>query len=139
MPRKPRMYMAGAPALVIQRDNNRDASSFHEDHYRFYRQRLAESCATKSLHVYVLMRNHTHLLMSPVREDGISEAMQSLGIASNISTRPIQRSGTLWESRHQTSLVDAENYWLACSRYIKLSLVSGRHGASSCRYPWPSC
>ena len=35
MPRKPRMYLPGVPCRIIQRDNNRDATFFAEQDYRF--------------------------------------------------------------------------------------------------------
>ena len=78
MPRKPRMYLAGVPAHVIQRGNNRDACFFRDDDYRFYCQCLADACDRYgvAVHAYVLMTNHSHLLMTPVREDGISRAIR---------------------------------------------------------------
>ena len=34
-----------------------------------------------------------------------------------------RRTGTLWDSRYKSSLIQAETYLLACQRYIELSLV----------------
>ena len=120
------MYLAGVPAHVIQRGNNRDACFFHEDDYRFYRQCLAEACRRYGvdLHAYVLMTNHTHLLMTPACPEGISRVMQSLGRRFvQYMNKTYRRTGTLWESRHKASLVDAERYLLACYRYIELNPV----------------
>lgn len=65
------------------------------------------------------MTNHVHLLLTPKTEEGISKVMQSLGRRHvqyiNFTYR---RSGTLWEGRHKSSLVEAEDYLLACYRYI---------------------
>lgn len=141
MPRKPRMYLPGVPAHVIQRGNNRDACFFHEDDYRFYRQCLAEACTRYSvdLHAYVLMTNHTHLLMTPARADGISWVMQSLGRRYvQYINKTYRRTGTLWESRHKASLVSADDYLLACYRYIELNPVRAGMVAHPGDYHWSS-
>ena len=67
------------------------------------------------LHAYVLMTNHVHLLMTPESSDGVSRVMQSIGHRYvqyvNVTYK---RSGTLWEGRHKSSLVDEDNYLLSC-------------------------
>jgi len=135
------MYLAGVPAHVIQRGNNRDACFFHEDDYRFYRQCLAEACRRYGvdLHAYVLMTNHTHLLMTPACPEGISRVMQSLGRRFvQYMNKTYRRTGTLWESRHKASLVDAERYLLACYRYIELNPVRAGMVEHPADYPWSS-
>lgn len=81
MPRKPRVYVPGLPCHVIQRGNNRDACFFFEDDYRFYLKCLGDACTRfgAQIHAYVLVTNHTHLLMTPVVKDSISRVMQSVG------------------------------------------------------------
>jgi len=141
MPRKPRMYMAGVPAHVIQRGNNRGACFFHEDDYIFYRSCLAQACARYgvSLHAYVLMGNHVHLLMTPGTAEGIPRVMQSLGRRYvQYVNRTYQRTGTLWESRHRASVVDAARYVLACYRYIEMNPVRAGMAAHPAEYPWSS-
>lgn len=44
MPRKPRMYLPGIPAHVVQRGNNRDACFFADEDYRYYLNALAQGC-----------------------------------------------------------------------------------------------
>lgn len=141
MPRKPRMYLAGVPAHVIQRGNNRNACFFHEDDNRFFLQCLGNACERNrvALHAYVLMTNHTHLLMTPERADGISRVMQSVGRRYvQYINKTYRRTGTLWESRHKASLVDAENYLLACYRYIELNPVRAGMVAHPGEYRWSS-
>jgi REP-associated tyrosine transposase len=84
MPGKPRMYMAGVPCHVIQRGNNREVCFFTGDDYSFYLECLKSACDRYQVrcHAYVLMTNHTHLLLlllSPDKDDGISKVIQSLG------------------------------------------------------------
>ena len=141
MPRKPRMYVPGIPCHVIQRGNNREACFFREEDYRFYLDCLQDACISNhvDVHAYVLMTNHTHLLMTPDSKEGISRVMQSLGrrYVQHIN-RTYQRCGTLWESRHKGSLVDAEHYLLACYRYIELNPVAAQIVDHPGAYRWSS-
>ncbi len=59
MPRKPRFYIAGMPAHVIQRGNNRQAIFFDESDYKAYLSWLKEAADKYhcDIHAYVLMTN----------------------------------------------------------------------------------
>lgn len=141
MPRKPRLFVPGFPHHVIQRGNNRSACFFSNEDYQVYLDFLGDACERYgvALHAYVLMTNHSHLLMSPENADGISRVMQSLGrrYVQYINKKYI-RSGTLWEGRHKSSLVDADSYLLACYRYIELNPVRAGMVDHPGDYPWSS-
>jgi putative transposase len=141
MPRKPRMYLAGVPCHVVQRGNNRAACFFADDDYAFYLEVLADACRRYrvQVHAYVLMTNHVHLLVSPQTVDGVSRVMQSIGrrYVQYVNKR-YRRCGTLWESRHKASLVDAERYLLACYRYIELNPVTAGMVPHPGDYRWSS-
>lgn len=81
MPRKPRFTLPGIPQHVIQRGNNREPCFFTIEDYRFYLGALQAACHKSccSVHAYVLMTNHVHLLVTPGAVDSISVMMQSLG------------------------------------------------------------
>lgn len=85
------------------------------------------------------MTNHAHLLMTPTCAVDISRVMQSLGRRYvQYVNKTYRRSGTLWESRYKASLVDAENYLLACYRYIELNPVRANMVVHPGDYPWSS-
>ena len=48
------------------------------------------------------------------------------------------RTGTLWEARFRSSLVDSENYLLVCQRYIELNPVRAGLVVNPAAYPWSS-
>jgi putative transposase len=48
------------------------------------------------------------------------------------------RTGTLWESRYKSSVVQSDTYLLACSRYIELNPVRARMVARAEDYRWSS-
>jgi putative transposase len=91
------------------------------------------------VHAYVLMTNHVHLLLTPQTVDGVSRVMQSLGrrYVQHVN-KTYRRSGTLWESRHKASLVEAERYLLACCRYIELNPVAAGMVKHPGDYRWSS-
>lgn len=92
-----------------------------------------------AIHAYVLMTNHVHLLLTPHRADSLVKVMQSLGrrYVPYINTT-YQRTGTLWEGRYRASVVEADTYLLACSRYIELNPVRARMVPQPAAYPWSS-
>jgi putative transposase len=143
MARLPRYVLPGQPQHVIQRGNNRNPTFFAEDDYRFYRACLKEACNRHgcSVHAYVLMTNHVHLLLTltPNTENAISKVMQSVGRRYvQYFNDTYQRTGTLWEGRYRATLIDTEHYLLTCSRYIELNPVRAGIVNHPRLYPWSS-
>ena len=141
MPRKPRMYLPGIPAHVVQRGNNRTTCFFGDDDYLYYLECLGQGLRRypAQLHAYVLMTNHVHLLMTPQHADSISRLMQHVGrLYVFYINKTYRRSGTLWEGRHKASLIDAERYLLACYRYIEMNPVVAGMVQAPEQYRWSS-
>lgn len=85
------------------------------------------------------MSVHAYVLMTSKTREGVSNVMQSIGRRCvQYINKTYQRSGTLWESRHKATLVDAEPYLLACYRYIELNPVAADRVQHPCEYPWSS-
>ena len=57
---------------------------------------------------------------------------------SQYVNRTYARTGTLWEGRFKSNLIDDENYLLACHRYIELNPVRAGLVVSPTAYPWSS-
>ena len=141
MPRKPRFHLPGLPQHVIQRGNNRQACFFAEANYLCYLDALrtaAEKFGGRT-HAYVLMTNHVHLLMTPDRENALSEIMQSVGrrYVRDVN-KEYGRSGTLWEGRFKASLIQSEQYLLTCYRCIELNPVRAWMVDHPGEYRWSS-
>jgi putative transposase len=141
MARQARLRLANIPVHVIQRGNNR-AACFHRDgDYLCYLEKLreqADKCGC-AVHAYVLMTNHVHLLLTPEDAIGASLLMKHLG------QRYVQyfnhmhgRSGTLWEGRFRSSIVEQHAYLLRCYRYIELNPVRAGMVAHPRDYLWSS-
>ena len=141
MPRPVRLNIPGIPQHVTQRGNNRQACFYTADDYRLYLELLDSACRKHDccLHAYVLMTNHVHLLITPSAPESVSRVMQDLGRKFvRAINRSYRRTGTLWEGRFKSSLVDTRRYCLACYRYIEHNPVRAgivRHPGD---YPWSS-
>ena len=141
MARLPRLYVPGCSHHIIQRGNNRTACFFHEKDYAFYLQQLKISAEQfgVAIHAFVLMTNHVHLLVSPSDKLGCGKMMQSLGRKYVRYVNLTQgRSGTLWEGRYKSTLVDTEGYFLTVSRYIELNPVRAGMVVDPGDYSWSS-
>lgn len=85
------------------------------------------------------MTNHVHLLCTPQAEKAISKMMQSLGrMYVRYFNYTYQRSGTLWEGRFKSSLVQSERYLLELYRYIELNPVRADMVSEPSEYNWSS-
>lgn len=141
MPRQPRVYLPGCAQHIIQRGNNRDACFNEDGDYRAYLSQLKDAAENHNVavHAYVLMSNHVHLLATPEDDRGIGRTMQSLGRRYvQCFNKRYQRSGTLWEGRYKSTLVDAETYLLTVYRYIELNPVRAAMVEHPAEYPWSS-
>ena len=124
MPRRPRIHLDGIPLHIVQRGHNREPCFFAEDDYSSYLHWLSEALAETecALHAYVLMTNHVHLLLTPKKAAAVPRLLMSLGRRYvQYVNRTYRRTGTLWDSRYKSSLVQADNYLLTCQRYIELN------------------
>ena len=141
MPRKPRFYLPGVPVHIVQRGNNRDAIFFDENDYSAYLGWLKEALKRYDchLHAYVLMTNHVHLLVTPPAEESISRMVQYVGRKYvPYINHQYKRTGTLWEGRYKSSLIQEEPYLLACMRYIELNPVRAGMLITAYDYRWSS-
>ena len=141
MPRRARVKFAGVPLHIIQRGNNRIACFFVEEDYRFYLRHLDQLAQRFEcgVHAYVLMTNHVHLLVTPSETDSASLLMKHLGQRYvQYVNRVYRRSGTLWEGRFKSSLVQRQGYLLKCQRYIELNPVRAGMVPHPRDYPWSS-
>lgn len=141
MPRARRQVVPGQPVHVIQRGNNRSACFMGADDFRFYLHALqhASARAQCAVHAYVLMPNHVHLLVTPRDHDGTALLMQALGRRFvRYFNASHARTGTLWEGRYRSALVDSDRYYFACSRYIELNPVRAGLASRPGAYAWTS-
>jgi putative transposase len=126
---------------LTQRGVNRCAVFIDDDDRHHYRRLLREACHKNSLaiHAFVLMDNHVHLLVTATQVGALARTMHEVGHqyvqAFNARHR---RSGTLWQGRFKSCLVESDRYLLTVIRYIELNPVRAAMVAAPEDYRWSS-
>jgi len=141
MARLPRLSLPGYLHHVIQRGNNRQAIFTSAADHQTLLDLLAENAKKfdVALHAYVLMDNHFHLLATPGTQEALPKLMQAVGRRYVRYFNDSQaRSGTLWEGRYRSTLIQAESCLLACMAYMDLNPVRAALVAQARDYPWSS-
>jgi putative transposase len=141
MPRRARLRAAGIPWHIVHRGHDRQRCFFAPEDNAFYLNQLAQLSTEHDcrVHAYVLMTNHVHLLVTPGTEQAASRLMKDL--AQRVTQRTNKsrsRSGSLWEGRFRSSLIEARRYLLACYRYIELNPVRAGLVTAARAYAWSS-
>ena len=140
MARKPRIEFAGAFYHVIARGNRR-APIFHDaTDYRTYLDRLERYRARDgvTLHAYVVMHNHIHLLLETGKRP-LSRTMQTLQFTySQYYNRRYKRTGHVFQGRYQAILCDRDAYLLELVRYLHLNPARIRTPFNPWTYRWSS-
>jgi putative transposase len=133
--------LAGYPHHVIQRGNNRHSIFDGEADYRRMLDLLRDNAARfgVTVHSYVLMGNHFHLLVTPQTADALPQMMQSVGRSYVRYFNDLHgRTGTLWEGRYKSTLIQTQRYLLACMAYIDLNPVRAGLSNDVADYEWSS-
>ncbi|MCC5855514.1 MAG: transposase [Idiomarina sp.] len=141
MPRHKRSTLPGIPQHVVQRGNNKGPCFLDEQDFALYARWLAEYKTEfqVDIHAWVFMTNHVHILCTSHIHKGVSKMMQALGRKYvPYFNKKHQRTGTLWEGRFKSSMVDTDEYLLAAYRYIELNPVRARMVHQPNEYHWSS-
>lgn len=126
MARLPRFSPTGLPALVLQRGNNRQPVFLTADDYRFYLDclRMAAREHDLAVHAYGLRPNHIHLVATPRRDDALSLTMQAVGRRyARYFNRVANRTGTLWEGRFRSAVLEPDAWLLPAMLYVEGNAV----------------
>ncbi|MFS2017529.1 transposase [Massilia sp. GER05] len=141
MARQPRLILPHEPHLIIQRGNDNQLIFRDDEDHRRFLEWLRESAKfyRVAIHAYVLMPNHLHVLATPSDEDGLAAMMQKVGrLYVPWFNNKYGRSGTLFQGRFRTSVIDPDAYFLACIRYIELNPLRSQLAFEPLDYPWSS-
>jgi len=141
MARLPRIVIPNQPMHVMHRGNNKqDIFETDEDMVRIKEDIThALSKSGCQLHAYVIMTNHLHLLITPKDKAQLAVFMQSMAnryVRYFNVTR--QRTGTIWEGRYKSCLVDSEHYLFSLYKYIEMNPIKANMVAGIADYKWSS-
>ncbi|MBU4342669.1 MAG: transposase [Candidatus Omnitrophica bacterium] len=96
-----RLFNYGSPAPIVKK-----------------RKRLVEIIC------FCLMPSHFHLILKQLVENGISKFMHKLGTGyANYFNEVQDRTGSLFEGRYKSILIEEDRYFVHLSRYIHLNCI----------------
>lgn len=141
MARLPRIVVPNQALHIMHRGNNRQDIFVSEEDLTRIKEDIGHSLLKSgcSLHAYVIMTNHLHLLVTPKDKEQLTVFMQSM---ANRYVRYFnaknKRTGTIWEGRFKSCLVDSEHYLFALYKYIEMNPIKAGMVKELADYKWSS-
>jgi putative transposase len=135
--RQPRLAVAGELHHVLLRGHNGQAVFADDADRAAFVDVLREPAARLgvAVHAYALLTAEVHLLVTPVEAESLGRLMQSIGRRYGLLfNRRYGRSGTLWDGRFRTSLLDGRTLLLPATLHIESMPV--RVGLTACSPDW---
>lgn len=141
MARLPRLSVPNCPHHVLHRGNN-GQSVFLSDADRALFLRLLADAALETrvaLHAYVLLDDAFRLLLTPGDEAALARLMQAIGRRYvRAFNQTHGRSGTLWEGRFRSTVVEPGEALLACMVHMDLAPIRAGLAVDTAAWPWSS-
>lgn len=141
MARLPRISLPGHAHHVVQRGHNRQGIVQDDADRLQWKSLLRDAAVTHrvDVHAWLLLDDHFHLVLTPQTAEGLGRMMQSLARrhAAEFNRRH-GRTGTLWEGRYRSTLIQTERYFLACMVYIDLNPVRAGMVTQAADFLWSS-
>lgn len=141
MARLARLALGGMLHHVIQRGHNRQPVFVDAKDRIFFLELLEQTSRQHgvAVHAYTLMENHFHLLLTPQADEALSRMMQSLGRSYvRYFNNRHGHTGTLWEGRYRSTVLQAPRYALACMIFLDLNPVRAGLVQRCSDYAWSS-
>ena len=141
MARLPRLSFPGLPHHVIQRGHNGQPVFLRPADYQLMLDLLLEYARKfeVAVHGYVLLPNHFHLLLTPQAASGLPQMLQAMGRRYVRYFNDAQgRTGTLWDGRYRSTVLQPELYLLPCMVSMDLHPVRAGLTATAVEWPWSS-
>jgi putative transposase len=141
MARLARLSFPGLPHHVIQRGHNGQPIFLRAADYQRMLDLLQEYAKTceVAVHAYVLLPDHFHLLITPRTENGLAQMLQAMGRRYVRYFNDEQgRTGTLWDGRYRSTVLQPELYVLPCMVAMDLNPVRAGLVTDAAEYAWSS-
>lgn len=141
MARLPRLTLPGVPHHILQRGNNGQSIFSAPSDYELMLALIEQHARAQlmAVHAFVLLENRFHLLVTPQTPTAVAQMMQALGRGYvRHFNRAQGRTGTLWDGRYRSTLVEADRYVLPCMVFLDLQPVRAQLVAEPADYLWSS-
>lgn len=126
MPRQARIIPLEGFLHVISRGNNRRKLFLAKNDFKIFYMLLNKLKREESINIYhyCLMSNHVHLLLGVEENSNISRFMKRLGLKYFYHyKKKHDYSGHLWQDRFKSKIIERDEYFIQCGKYIELNPV----------------
>jgi len=142
MARPARLVIPGQPHYVALRGGGRDPVAADDDDRAVLVDmlgRVAGDERAMAVHAYALLDDELQLLVTPQHGDALARAMKTLGgrYVRHYNQRH-RRTGTLWEGRYRTTVVDPDVWLLPCLCHIDSTALRAGLVPGLLDWPWSS-
>ena len=141
MARLARLTLPGRVHLVTHRGNNRQPVFVDDEDRQKLLDLLGEQAVRHrvTVHAHVLLPGAIYLLLTPETDKGVPAMMQAIGrtYVRYFNARH-GRSGTLWEGRYRSTLIQPERYLFACMSMMDTEPVREGLCVDPSAYAWSS-
>jgi putative transposase len=140
MPRRDRCIPPGVPCHVTQRGVDRRETFSDDADRETYLNLLRRNLRDAEVRVlaWCLMRNHTHLIAVPGREDSLSVLLRRVhGRYSQYYNARYERAGHLWQNRYFACALGPAHLWAALA-YVETNPVRAMLVERPGDYLWSS-
>lgn len=142
MARLPRLTLPDQLHHVMQLGNNHQTVFRSPPDYQRCLQLIGDQARALhiDIHAYVLLPAKFHVLATPRQDNnGVAIMMQALGRSYvRYFNDAYGRSGTLWDGRYRSTLIEASEHGLTGMIYMDLEPVRMGLVAQAVDYPWSS-
>lgn len=142
MARLPRLAVPGHVHHVLVRGNNQQAVFADDRDREGFVELLAPLLRDwhVALHAFVLLPTQFQLLLTPSSDTGLPGLMQSIGRRhASAFNRRHGRTGTLWEGRYRSIVIEPEVHLLDCMVWMDTQPVRQQLAVQARDFAWSSC
>lgn len=91
------------------------------------------------INALTLMDTHYHLIVTPTSDRALPDTMKAAGTRqTRFFNRKYGRIGTIWNEPYGAALLDDEQYWYNCLRYVELNPFRAHMVGAPEDYQWSS-
>jgi putative transposase len=141
MARLPRLALPGCVHHIVQRGNNGQAIVVTDTDRQLLLSLLEEHSRPLgvAVHAYVLLDDSLHILATPETTEGLPQLMQSIGRRYvRLFNSMHGRSGTLWEGRYRSTVIQPERHLLDCMTFMDWRPVHAKLVREPAQHAWSS-
>jgi putative transposase len=141
MARNPRIIADDSFHHVIQRGNNKRTVFEQGRDYIKFKQLIRRYISQYRCGVvhYCLLSNHLHLLLHVEKGPDMPKFLQGLNLAYTLYYKKRYNfTGSLWQGRYTSFLIESDNYLMECARYIERNPVRAGLVHEPSLYPYSS-